>query len=121
MATKREPSDFGRWLKESRGEAGLTQDGLSELCGVDDDGKPLVHVNTIKNLESGVTRQPSARVAAVLRKHLGNEPTAEPAREAMDRHTQAFLDLVGAYLMRLPAEERLARIFELTRTILSKS
>lgn len=104
----------------ARGESGLTQDGLSELCGYDDEGKPFVHVNTIKNLENGVTKQPTARVAALLRKHLGQGPTAEPAREAMDRHTQAFLDLVGAYLMRLPPEDRLGRIFELTRTILAK-
>lgn len=118
MSEKREPSEFGRWLKVARGEASLTQDGLSELCGYDDEGKPLVHVNTIKNLESGATQQPTARVAAMLRKHLGQESTPEAAREAMDRHTQAFLDLVGAYLMRLPPEERLGRIFELTRIVL---
>lgn len=118
MSEKREPSEFGRWLKVARGESGLTQDGLSELCGFDEDGKALVHVNTIKNLESGVTQQPTARVAAILRKHLGQAPTPEPAREAMDRHTQAFLDLVGAYLMRLPPEDRLGRIFDLTRIIL---
>lgn len=111
MTETREPSDFGRWLIQARGEAGLTQEGLAEKAGF--------HVNTIKNIESGETRKPSARVSAALRKALNEEQTATEARQAMDRHTQAFLDLVGAYLMRLPAEDRLARIFELTRRILN--
>lgn len=112
MAENRSPSEFGRWLIVARGDAGLTQEGLSEASAV--------HINTIKNLESGVTQKPAPRTASALRKALGDTPTPEAARDAMDRHTQAFLDLVGAYLMRLPDGDRLARIFELTRTILSK-
>lgn len=111
MTEQREPSEFGRWLIQARGDAGLTQERLAELIDK--------HVNTIKNIENGVTQKPSAGVAAALRKALGeaaSEP--EPAREAMDRHTQAFLDLIGAYLMRMPEEDRLVRIFDLTRRIL---
>lgn len=115
---KQEPSEFGRWLILARGEAGLTQDALSERCGLDDDGKPLIHVNTIKNIEAGKTQKPSARTAAILKAALGETPVPEDAREAMDRHTQSFLDLVGAYLMTLPPKERLTRVFKLTREIL---
>lgn len=121
MAKKNQPSEFGEWLAQARGEARLTQQALADLCGVDDDGRPIVHVNTIKNLEAGVTQTPHVRVKAALMKALDGEPEPVSVREAMDRHTQAFLDLVGAYLMRLPPETRLERIFELTRTILSKA
>lgn len=120
MSDKRTPSEFGEWLKKARGEARLTQEGLSALCGETPEGRPVVHVNTIKNLESGDTQKPTARVSSVLREVLGNPPTAEGAREGMDRHTQAFLDLVGAYLMRLPMDQRLDRIFELTRIVLTR-
>jgi DNA-binding XRE family transcriptional regulator len=109
---KQEPSEFARWVIQTRGELELTQDELAERAGV--------HVNSIKALENGVTQKPSTRVAAALRKALGNAPEPQEARDAMDRHTQAFLDLVGAYLVRLPAETRLARIFDLTRKILNE-
>ena len=103
--------DFAAWLVAARGAAGLTQQQLSDATGV--------HVNTIKKLESGETRRPSAQVAAALRKHLGEEPRPEEAREEFDRHTRAFLDLVGAYLMALPESQRLDKIFDLTRYLLS--
>ena len=120
MTKKNQPSEFGRWLIQARGERGLTQEGLSELCGYDDDGTPKVHVNTIKNIESGVTQKPTTRVVAQLRRALGDPPAAQSAREAMDEITDAFLKLTGAYLMRLPEEERRARVFELTLLILSR-
>jgi len=120
MPEKKEPSSFGVWLIEARGRAGLTQQQLVDLCGLDDDGNPRVHLNTIKHIENGVTQRPAARIAEALKAALGDAPTPERARDAMDQHTRAFLDLIGAYLMRLPAEDRLGRIFELTREILSK-
>lgn len=120
MPESKEPSEFGRWLIEARGRAGLTQQALSDLAGKDADGRPLVHINSIKNIEAGKTQRPSARIAESLKTALGDAPNPERARDAMDQHTKAFLDLIGAYLMRLPAEERLGRIFELTAQILSK-
>lgn len=102
--------DFAAWLVAARGEAGLTQDELAAETGV--------HVNTIKNLEKGKTRRPSAQVAAALRSRLGEQPSVEDVREGYDRHTQSVLDLIGAYLMRLPSDERLDEIFDLTRYVL---
>ena len=110
MANEQEPSEFGRWLKAARGEAGLTQEGLAELSSV--------HVNTIKSIEIGKVQRPTTGVSAALKRALGEVATPEEAREAMDKHTQSFLDLVGAYLMTLPPKERLARVFKLTREIL---
>lgn len=101
-----QPSTFGDWLVDARGKAGMTQQDLSAASGV--------HINTIKKLESGETQRPSAQVAAKLKRTLGGDTSADVARSGYDRHTQAFLDLVGAYLMRLPEEQRLERIFELT-------
>lgn len=103
--------NFGRWLTEARGAAGLTQDQLAEEAGV--------HVNTIKNLESGKTKRPRADVAAALRNRLGEMPEPEEVREEFDQHTRSFLDLVGAYLMALPPEKRLERIFDLTRYLVT--
>lgn len=105
------PSDFGRWLVAARGSAGMTQDQLAEASGI--------HVNTIKNLETGKTQRPSAQVAAALRNRLGDVPTPPEVREEYDRHTRAFLDLVGAYLMAIPEDRRLDRIFDLTRHLVS--
>lgn len=99
--------DFGAWLVRARGEAGLTQEELAAETGV--------HVNTIKNLEAGKTKRPSAQVAAHLRARLGPQPTREEIASQVDRHTRAFLDLCEAYLMALPEAERLDRIFDLTR------
>jgi transcriptional regulator with XRE-family HTH domain len=113
------PSEFGRWLKEARGERGLTQQGLADALGPDENGEPIVHVNTIKNLEAGKTKRPSAQKAAALRRFFGSEPTPEEVTTRYDRHTESFLDLVGAYLMSLPSEKRLDKIFELTRHLLS--
>lgn len=101
-------SEFGEWLVRARGEAGLTQSQLAERAGV--------HINTIKGIEAGSTRRPRADVASKLRDVLGEPVDPEQVREeGYDRHTQSFLDLMGAYLMALPPERRLARIFELTR------
>ena len=102
---------FGEWLVRARGAAGLTQDQLAEETGV--------HVNTIKNLEAGKTKRPSAGVAAALRSRLGAQPEPEEVREEFDRHTRAFLDLVGAYLMAQPEDKRLDRIFDLTRYLVT--
>ena len=109
--TEQTPSEFGRWLIDARGRAGMTQRELSTASGV--------HLNTIQKLEAGETQRPSAQVAAKLKTTLGQESDAEVAREGYDRHTRAFLDLVGAYLMRLPEEQRLERIFELTRYLIT--
>lgn len=103
--------DFAAWLVAARGTAGLTQDELASETGV--------HVNTIKNLEAGKTKRPSAQVAASLRNRLGQAPAPAEVREEFDRHTRSFLDLVGAYLMALPEEQRLDKIFDLTRYLLS--
>ena len=103
--------DFAAWLIAARGAAGLTQAELARETGV--------HVNTIKNLEAGNTKRPSAQVAAALRERLGQPATPTEARESFDRHTRAFLDLVGAYLMALPEDQRLDKIFDLTRYLLS--
>lgn len=101
-------SEFGEWLVRARGEAGLTQSQLADRAGV--------HINTIKGLEAGSTKRPRADVASKLREVLGNPPDPDQVREeGYDRHTQAFLDLMGAYLMALPPEQRLERIFALTR------
>jgi len=105
------PSEFGRWLVDARGRAGMTQQELSTASGV--------HINTIKKLEAGETQRPSAQVAAKLKATLGQESNADTAREGYDHHTRAFLDLVGAYLMRLPEEQRLERIFDLTRYLIT--
>jgi transcriptional regulator with XRE-family HTH domain len=102
---------FGTWLVEARGSAGLTQDELAAETGV--------HVNTIKNLEAGRTKRPSAQVAAALRDRLGVRPTPPEVREEFDKHTRAFLDLVGAYLMAQPEDKRLDRIFDLTRYLVT--
>lgn len=102
---------FGKWLVEARGAAGLTQEELAEQAGV--------HVNTIKNLESGTTQRPQPPTAAALRKRLGEQPEPEEVREEYDRRTKAFLELVGAYLMAQPEEARLDRIFDLTRYLVS--
>lgn len=104
--------DFAKWLVAARGAAGLTQEELAEAADV--------HVNTIKNIEAGKTKRPSAQVVANLRRHLGDYP-ADPdeVREEFDRHTRAFLDLLGAYLMAMPEDKRLDRIFDLTRYVLS--
>lgn len=101
---------YATWLVQARGAAGLTQDELSAETGV--------HVNTIKNLEAGKTKRPSAPVAAALRKRLGEQPEPEEVREEFDRHTRALLDLLGAYLMALPEEKRLDRIFDLIRYVI---
>ena len=106
------PGDFAAWLVSARGAAGLTQDELAAQSGV--------HVNTIKNLEAGKTKRPSAQVAAALRERLGATPDPDEVREEYDRHTRAFLDLVGAYLMALPKERRLDRIFDLTRHLVTR-
>jgi transcriptional regulator with XRE-family HTH domain len=98
-------------LVEARGRAGLTQDELSAETGV--------HVNTIKNLEAGRTKRPSAQVAAALRDRLGDRPTPAEVRDEFDKHTRAFLDLVGAYLMAQPEDKRLDRIFDLTRYLMT--
>lgn len=111
MSDQESVSPFGKWLVEARGAAGLTQDELAEQAAV--------HVNTIKNLESGKTKRPSAGVASALRKRLGDQPAPEQVREEFDRHTRAFLDLVGAYLMAQPEDTRLDRIFDLTRHLVS--
>lgn len=102
---------FGAWLVQARGAAGLTQDQLAEETGV--------HVNTIKNLEAGKTKRPSAGVAAALRNRLAERPTPDEVRDEFDRHTRAFLDLVGAYLMAQPEDKRLDRIFDLTRYLVT--
>lgn len=102
---------FGEWLVQARGAAGLTQDQLAEETGV--------HVNTIKNLEAGKTKRPSAGVSAALRERLGARPEPEEVREEFDKHTRAFLDLVGAYLMAQPEDKRLDRIFDLTRYLVT--
>jgi transcriptional regulator with XRE-family HTH domain len=104
-------SPFAAWLVQARGEAGLTQDQLADETGI--------HVNTIKNLEAGKTKRASASVAAALKKRLGTQPQPEEVREEFDRHTRAFLDLVGAYLMAQPEETRLDRIFDLTRYLVT--
>lgn len=104
-------TEFGEWLVEARGKAGLTQDELAAEAGV--------HVNTIKNLEAGKTKRPSAQVAANLRKRLGEIPAPAEVREEFDQHTRAFLDLVGAYLMAQPEDTRLDRIFDLTRYLVT--
>ena len=106
-----ESGNFAAWLVAARGAAGLTQDELAAETGV--------HVNTIKNLEAGKTRRPSAQIGAKLRQRLGEAPTPEEVREEFDRHTQSFLDLVGAYLMGLPESKRLEKIFDMTRYLLS--
>lgn len=105
------PSAFGRWLVDARGRAGMTQQDLADVS--------RVHINTIKKLEAGETQRPSAQVAAKLKATLGQEVNPETSREGYDQHTRAFLDLVGAYLMRLPEEQRLERIFELTRYLIT--
>lgn len=105
-------SEFAAWLVQARGAAGLTQDQLSAETGV--------HVNTIKNLEAGKTKRPSASVASLLRSRLGGQPEPEQVRDEFDRHTRAFLDLVGAYLMALPEGKRLDRIFDLTRYLVTR-
>lgn len=104
-------AEFGEWLASARGDAGLTQDQLAEETGV--------HVNTIKALEAGKTKRPSVGVAAKLRKRLGVAPEPAEVRDEFDRHTRAFLDLVGAYLMALPEDKRLDRIFDLTRYVVT--
>jgi transcriptional regulator with XRE-family HTH domain len=104
--------DFAEWLQGARGEAGLTQEELADETGV--------HVNTIKNLEAGKTKRPSAQTIASLRNRLGTGPsTPVEVREEFDRHTRSFLDLMGAYLMALPEDQRLDKIFDLTRYLLS--
>lgn len=118
--SENEPSEFGRWLIEARGARGLTQEELAKMIGIDENGKPLIHVNTIKNLEGGATKKPAAQTAAVLKKFFGSEPSVEEVRAKFDRHTESFLDLVGAYLMTLPTETRLEKIFDLTRHVLTQ-
>lgn len=112
MSSSSSMSDFASWLVSARGGAGLTQDELAAQTGV--------HVNTIKNLEAGKTKRPSAQVAAALRERLGAMPSVEEVRDEYDRHTRAFLDLVGAYLMALPESKRLDRIFDLTRYLVTR-
>lgn len=112
MSSNQPQADFGAWLVEARGRAGLTQDELAAETGV--------HVNTIKNLEAGNTKRPSAGIAAKLRARLGAQPSPAEVREEFDRHTRAFLDLVGAYLMALPEDRRLDRIFDLTRYLVTR-
>lgn len=104
-------STFAAWLVQARGQAGLTQDQLAAETGI--------HVNTIKNLEAGKTKRPSAAVSAALRRRLGAQPEPEEVRDEFDRHTRAFLDLVGAYLMAQPESQRLDRIFDLTRYLVT--
>jgi transcriptional regulator with XRE-family HTH domain len=104
-------SSFSAWLVTARGEAGLTQQELADETGV--------HVNTIKKLEAGATTRVSAGVAAKLRERLGEEADPVAVRDEYDRHTRAALDLIGAYLMRLPEGERLAHIFSITNYVLS--
>lgn len=111
MSSSASTTDFGTWLVEARGRAGLTQDELAAESGV--------HVNTIKNLEAGKTKRPSAQVAASLRAQLGAMPAPAEVREEFDKHTRAFLDLVGAYLMAQPEDTRLERIFDLTRYLVT--
>ena len=111
MDNEEPASAYAAWLVQARGAAGLTQDQLAAETGV--------HVNTIKNLEAGKTKRPSASVAAALRDRLGERPQPEEVREEFDRHTRAFLDLVGAYLMALPENRRLDRIFDLTRYLVA--
>lgn len=109
---EKQPSEFGRWLLEARGRAGMTQQELSDASGI--------HINAIKKLESGETQRPRTGTAASLKHVLGAEPEPETVREGgYDKHTQAFLDLVGAYLMRLPEEKRLERIFGLTHHLIT--
>lgn len=123
MPDSKEPSEFGRWLIEARGRANLTQDELAEACGYyeteDGELRHNVHANTIKNIESGRVQRPTARVVEKLKDALGTTPDSDQAYRALDETTKAFLQMAGAYLMRLPAEQRLARVFELTRHILS--
>lgn len=104
-------SSVAEWLQRARGEKGWTQ---AELAKVSD-----VHVNTVKKIESGVTERPSAQVMARLRNALGSTPDPALVREEYDRLTQAALDLIGAYLMRFPEEERDERTFAITRFVLS--
>lgn len=99
---------LGTWLVTARGEAGLTQEELAAETGI--------HVNTIKNIEAGNTLRPRAHVAARLRSRLDPPPLA---RGHLDRSTAAFQDLAGGFLMTLGEAERLDRIFEVTRFMLS--
>lgn len=105
--------DFGGWVARARGAADMTQQQLATAAGV--------HVNTVKKLEAGETTRVSASVAAKLRKVLAahSEPDPEQVRDQYDRHTQAALDLIGAWLMRFEEGERLSRCFDITRYVLS--
>lgn len=110
--TSQTPSEFGEWLIDARGRAGMTQQGLADQSGV--------HVNAIKKLETGVTKRPSAQTAAKLKVALGQEVTPATARTKYDPSTQAFLDMVGAYLMAFEPEARLERIFEVTHYLITR-
>lgn len=89
----------------------MTQRELADASGV--------HINTIKSIEAGETQRPRANVAAKLKKTLGEEQVPEATRAGYDKSTRAFLDMVGAYLMALDPEERLERIFQLTRYLIT--
>lgn len=104
-------STFGTWLVEARGNAGLTQRELADDTGV--------HINTIKKIESGETTRVSAGVTAKLRQRLGGEVVPDAVRSEYDQHVQSLLDLIGAYLMRLPEEDRLQRTFDIARYVLA--
>lgn len=68
-------TEFGRWLTDARGRAGMTQRELSAASGV--------HLNTIQKLEAGETQRPRAQVVAKLEASLGEESTDETRQQAI--------------------------------------
>lgn len=109
--TSQTPSEFGEWLIGARGRAGMTQQGLADASGV--------HINTIKKLEGGETKRPGAQTAAKLKLALGQEATPAMAQMKYDQATEAFLSMVGAYLMSLDPERRLERSLDVAHYLIT--
>lgn len=107
--------NFPARVRAARKRRKWSQQDLADAAGVS--------LRTVQNMESGEVKTQPANLAAILAA-TGIDPdgasVATQTREAWPTDLQVFLDVMGAYLMTFPEDERIRRIHDLTRQIFER-
>lgn len=102
---------YGRRVVRLRKARKWTQKQLADESGV-----PL---RTLQNIEADKSQKPHKGTILALNSALGIEGNAEETRAAWPRDIQTYLDIIGAFLDKMPEHRREAAMRDIATRIVS--
>lgn len=102
---------YGRRVVRLRKERGWTQQQLATESEV-----PL---RTLQNIEADKSQKPHKGTVLALNAALGIEGNAEETRAQWPRDVQVYLDIIGAFLAKMPEQRRETAMRDITTRIVS--